>query len=165
VLGWVEVDQAVDVVAALGLAFLLFLGGLEIDFDRLRGELLRLAAVGYAVSFAIAVIVAVVLEATGLIETPLLVAIILLSLFFSGEGSVGSTVVLIVGLVMLAVVVFSPPAGPSARGGSRPTCSGSRTPPRRSACGARWCCWSALRPPPSRSGSRSSSAPSSPAPC
>ena len=36
----------------------LFLAGLEIDFDRLRGRLLRLAAGGYAVSFALAVIVA-----------------------------------------------------------------------------------------------------------
>jgi Kef-type K+ transport system membrane component KefB len=146
VLGWVEVDQAVDVVATLGLAFLLFLGGLEIDFDRLRGQLLRLAAGGYAVSFAIAVGVALVLKAAGLIETPLLVAItlcatslgvtipvledsgqissrfgqlvlaagsiadfgaiILLSLFFSGEGSIGSTVILIVGLVLLAAVVY-----------------------------------------------------------
>jgi Kef-type K+ transport system membrane component KefB len=145
-LGWVEVDQAVDVVATLGLAFLLFLGGLEIDFDRLRGRLLRLAAFGYAVSFVLAVVVAVLLKATGLIETPLLVAIILcatslgviipvlkdsgqvstrfgqlvlaagsiadfaaiilLTLFFSGEGGVGSTVILITGLVLLALVIF-----------------------------------------------------------
>jgi Kef-type K+ transport system membrane component KefB len=145
-LGWVEVDQAVDVVATLGLAFLLFLGGLEIDFDRLRGRLLRLAAFGYAVSFVLAVAVALLLKAAGLIETPLLVAIILcatslgviipvlkdsgqvstmfgqlvlaagsiadfaaiilLTLFFSGEGGVGSTVILITGLVLLAAVIF-----------------------------------------------------------
>jgi Kef-type K+ transport system membrane component KefB len=146
VLGWVEVDQAVDVVAVLGLAFLLFLAGLEIDFDRLRGRLLRLAALGYVVSFAIAIAVALLLKAADLIETPLLVAIILcatslgviipvlkdsgqisskfgqlvlgagsiadfgaiilLSLFFTGEGGVGSTVILIVGLALLAVVIF-----------------------------------------------------------
>jgi Kef-type K+ transport system membrane component KefB len=43
--GWVEVDQTVNVLATIGLAFLLFLAGLEIEFDRLRGRLLRLAAV------------------------------------------------------------------------------------------------------------------------
>ncbi|MGZ5315632.1 MAG: cation:proton antiporter domain-containing protein [Solirubrobacterales bacterium] len=77
VLGWVEVDEAVSVVAVLGLAFLLFLAGLEIDFDRLRGRLLRLAAGGYALSFAVAVAVSLALSAGGLVETPLLVAIIL----------------------------------------------------------------------------------------
>ena len=37
-LGIVEIDGSVEVVAILGLAFLLFLAGLEIDFDRLRGQ-------------------------------------------------------------------------------------------------------------------------------
>jgi Kef-type K+ transport system membrane component KefB len=145
-LGWVEVDEAVEVMALLGLAFLLFLAGLEIDFDRLRGRLLRLAGVSYAISFGLAVVVALALKAAGLVETPLLVAIILcatslgviipvlkdsgeassrfgqlvlaagsiadfgaiilLSLFFSGESGVGSTLILIVGLVALAVVIF-----------------------------------------------------------
>ena len=41
VLGWVEVDQAVEVIALLGLAFVLFLAGLEIEFEKLRGPLLR----------------------------------------------------------------------------------------------------------------------------
>ena len=43
VLGWVEVDLPVGIVALLGLAFLLFLAGLEIDVHQLRGTLLRLA--------------------------------------------------------------------------------------------------------------------------
>jgi Kef-type K+ transport system membrane component KefB len=144
--GWVEVDQTVNVLATIGLAFLLFLAGLEIEFDRLRGRLLRLAAGGYAVSFAIAIVVALGLKGAGLVETPLLIAItlcatslgvlipvlkdsgqissnfgqlvlaagtiadfaavILLSVFFSGEGGVGSTIFLIVSLVVLAGVVF-----------------------------------------------------------
>ncbi|MGZ5321134.1 MAG: cation:proton antiporter [Solirubrobacterales bacterium] len=146
VLGWVEVDEAVSVVAVLGLAFLLFLAGLEIDFDRLRGRLLRLAAGGYALSFAVAVAVSLALSAGGLVETPLLVAIILcaaslgviipvlkdtgqattrfgqlvlaagsiadfgaiilLTLLFSGEGGAGSTVILLAGLALLALVIF-----------------------------------------------------------
>src|SRR5512134_2724830 len=74
VLGWVEVDQAVEVVALIGLAFVLFLAGLEIEFDKLRGQTLRLAALGFALSFAIAVVVGFGLRAAGLVETPLLVA-------------------------------------------------------------------------------------------
>ncbi|HSD24075.1 MAG TPA: cation:proton antiporter [Solirubrobacterales bacterium] len=145
-LGIVEVDDSVSVIAVIGLAFLLFLAGLEIDFDKLRGRVLRLTMIGFAVSFGIAVLVALILKATGLIETPLLIAVILcatslgvlipvlkdageifstfgqlivaagtiadfgavilLSIFFSGEGGVGSTLLLIGSLVLLAVVVF-----------------------------------------------------------
>ena len=37
VFGFVEVDLPLQVLALLGLAFLLFLAGLEIDLDHLRG--------------------------------------------------------------------------------------------------------------------------------
>ena len=77
VLGWVEIDQTIEVMATIGLAFLLFLAGLEVDFHRLRGPVLRLAATGYAISLAIAVAVAFALGAGGLVETPLLVAVAL----------------------------------------------------------------------------------------
>jgi Kef-type K+ transport system membrane component KefB len=77
VLGWVELDQTIEVLSLVGLAFLLFLAGLEIDFGQLRGRLLRLAALGWAISFAIAVIVGFGLDAVGLVDSPLLVAIIL----------------------------------------------------------------------------------------
>src|SRR3954451_6730635 len=66
VLGWVTVDQTIAVVSTIGLGFLLFLAGLEIDFARLRGPVLRLTGLGYAVSFAIAVVVALALRAGGL---------------------------------------------------------------------------------------------------
>jgi Kef-type K+ transport system membrane component KefB len=77
VLGWVEVDDTISVLALLGLAMLLFLAGLEIDFGRLRGLLLRLALVGWVISFGIAFAVSLLLNAVDLVETPLLVAIIL----------------------------------------------------------------------------------------
>src|SRR5215211_4729876 len=77
VFGWVEVDQTIEVLSLLGLALLLFLAGLEIDFSQLRGRLLRLAAAGWVISFAIAVAIGEALKAVGLVETPLLVAIIL----------------------------------------------------------------------------------------
>jgi Kef-type K+ transport system membrane component KefB len=146
VLGIVEIDETITVVSVIGLAFLLFLAGLEIDFSKLRGRVLQLTLAGFALSFAIAIVAALGLEATGLIETPLLVAIILcstslgvlvpvlkdageasstfgqliiaagtiadfgavilLSLFFSGEGGVGATLLLLGGLALLGIVVF-----------------------------------------------------------
>ena len=103
VLGIVHVDQTIQVIAVIGLAFLLFLAGLEIDFSKLRGQVLRLTLAGFAASFGIAVVVALLLKTTGLIDFG---AVILLSIFFSGEGGVGSTLLLIGGLVLLAIVVF-----------------------------------------------------------
>src|SRR5215207_3467338 len=53
VLGWVEPDPTLEVMAALGLAFLLFLAGLEVDFGRLRGPVLRATLSGYAFSLVL----------------------------------------------------------------------------------------------------------------
>src|SRR6266511_3337436 len=77
VLGWVRVDPPLQVLSILGLAFLLFLAGLEVDVDHLRGRLLGLAGGGFAASFAVGLAASAGLAAVGLVETPLLVAIIL----------------------------------------------------------------------------------------
>jgi Kef-type K+ transport system membrane component KefB len=77
VLGWASNDEPVQVLSLIGLAFLLLLAGLEIDFDRLRGRLLRLTGLGYAVSFGLALVVGYGLRAGDLVRSPLLVAIIL----------------------------------------------------------------------------------------
>src|SRR5712692_4227422 len=77
VLGWASNDEPVQVLSLIGLAFLLRLAGLEIDFDRLHGRLLRLTALGYLVSFGLALIVGYGLRAGDLVRSPLLVAIIL----------------------------------------------------------------------------------------
>ena len=53
VLGWVHVDLPVSILALFGLAFLLFLAGLEIDVHRLRGRLLSYAVFGYLVSLVL----------------------------------------------------------------------------------------------------------------
>jgi Kef-type K+ transport system membrane component KefB len=76
-LGWVVIDPPVEVLALLGLAFLLFLAGLEIDVHRLRGRPLKLALAGFALSFAIALGVGGGLAAAGFTSAPLLVAITL----------------------------------------------------------------------------------------
>jgi Kef-type K+ transport system membrane component KefB len=146
VLGWVRFDSTIQVISTIGLGFLLFLAGLEIDFARLRGPVLHLTAAGYVASFAIAVVVGLLLKAGGLVDTPLLVAIalastslgvlipvlkdagesgselgqlviaagsiadfgaiILLSLFFTGEGGTGSTLLLIGSLLAVALAVL-----------------------------------------------------------
>jgi Kef-type K+ transport system membrane component KefB len=79
VLGWVEVDEPVEILSLMGLAFLLFLAGLEIDLASLRGALLRAASLGFAVSLALAVAAGLVLDLAGVAEEPLLIAIILAS--------------------------------------------------------------------------------------
>jgi Kef-type K+ transport system membrane component KefB len=57
VLGWVEIDTPVEVLSLIGLAFLLFLAELEIDFGRLRGRPLVVAGGGFVISFGLAVLV------------------------------------------------------------------------------------------------------------
>src|ERR1700756_794010 len=54
-LGLVKPDLPVSILALVGLAFLLFLSGLEIDVERLRGRILKLTTLGFVLSFAIAI--------------------------------------------------------------------------------------------------------------
>jgi Kef-type K+ transport system membrane component KefB len=77
--GWVELDLSIEVLSLIGLAFLLFLAGLEIDFEKLRGRKVAITGVGFAVSFGLALVAAFVLDAVGQVDTPLLVAIILVA--------------------------------------------------------------------------------------
>ena len=77
VLGWVSIDTPIQVMSLLGLAFLLLLGGLEVEYERFRGRLLRLTALGYAISFGLALLIGLGLYASGLVKSPLLVGIAL----------------------------------------------------------------------------------------
>jgi Kef-type K+ transport system membrane component KefB len=69
----------VNVFAKLGVALLLFLAGLELDFAKLRGRPLRLGLVSFAVSLAIGLALALPLGAFDVILDPLFVAIVLSS--------------------------------------------------------------------------------------
>jgi Kef-type K+ transport system membrane component KefB len=78
VLGLVEVDEPLQFMALIGLAFLLLLAGMEIDLGGLlRGGALRSAGIGFALSLVIAFGIASLLGVSGLIQAPLLVAIML----------------------------------------------------------------------------------------
>src|SRR3954451_12459785 len=62
-LGWVEIDEPIEVLSLIGLAFLLFLAGLEVDLSRLRGRTLKLTAAGFLVSLAIGMLCGLALQA------------------------------------------------------------------------------------------------------
>src|SRR5215468_10854076 len=79
VLGWVRIDAPVQVLSDLGLGMLLFLAGLEIDIERLRGPLARLAVSAFAVSAVLALGCAYAFRLAGEAVQPLLLAIILMS--------------------------------------------------------------------------------------
>jgi Kef-type K+ transport system membrane component KefB len=79
VLGWVTPDLPVSILSLIGLAFLLFLAGLEIDAQRLRGRTLRVTAIAFAVSFAIAIVAGLALKGAGFVKSPLFITIVLVS--------------------------------------------------------------------------------------
>jgi len=79
VLGLVKPDQAVRLVSTIGLAFLLFLAGLEIDVRHFRGPRAREAGLGIGLSAVLALATGSVLHAAGVVESPLLVGIILIA--------------------------------------------------------------------------------------
>jgi Kef-type K+ transport system membrane component KefB len=143
VLGWVHMDLPIRILAVVGLGFLLFLAGLEVELERLRGPLLRLPLVGFLISLAAAAAVGYGLDLAGLIRAPLLVgialvatslglvvpvlkdarqsgsdfgqlviagatiadfgAVILLTLFFSGESSGTGTKLLLLGVFVALI--------------------------------------------------------------
>ena len=65
VLGWVRPDATISAFALLGLSFLLFLAGSEVDLRRFRGTLGRQVALSLAISIVAAAAVAGVLIALG----------------------------------------------------------------------------------------------------
>jgi Kef-type K+ transport system membrane component KefB len=66
VLGLAQPTGSVATLSQLGLAFLFFLAGFEIDFGRIRGEPLRLAGLGWLLSIAVSIVLAAVLYLSGI---------------------------------------------------------------------------------------------------
>src|SRR5215471_18677523 len=79
VLGWVKVDLPISILSVFGLAFLLFLAGLEVDLERLKGRLLVFVGSGFLLSFGLALLVGYGLSVARQVVSPLLVAIILVA--------------------------------------------------------------------------------------
>ena len=79
VLGWVKVDLPISILSVFGLAFLLFLAGLEVELERLRGRLLLYVSLAFLASLGLALLVGYGLFAAGQVISPLLIAIILVA--------------------------------------------------------------------------------------
>jgi Kef-type K+ transport system membrane component KefB len=76
VLGLADADQFIDFFANLGLGMLFFFAGYEIDFNRIRGEPLKLAAIGWVISLVLAYTLGGLLAWAGVV----------LSLLFTGSA-------------------------------------------------------------------------------
>jgi Kef-type K+ transport system membrane component KefB len=61
----IDLDSGTEVLAELGLAFLFFLAGFEIDLNRIKGRPLRLAVQGWLIGVGLALFFGAVLQATG----------------------------------------------------------------------------------------------------
>src|SRR5580693_7118912 len=79
VLGWVHLDAAVRVTSDLGLGFLLFMAGYEIDLRRFDRRVLSLAGRAFVASAVLALLVAFGLQLGGQIKDGLLVGITLMA--------------------------------------------------------------------------------------
>jgi len=79
VLGWVHLDVAVRVIADLGLGFLLFMAGFEIDLRRFDRRTLTLVSRAFLLSMILALLVAYGLQLGGQVRDGLLVGITLVS--------------------------------------------------------------------------------------
>ncbi len=76
-LGWISLDGSVDTLAQLGLAFLFFLAGLEIDLGAIRGSVLLRSLAAYVAGLGLALVLTVTLHALGLVSAPVLLAVAL----------------------------------------------------------------------------------------
>jgi Kef-type K+ transport system membrane component KefB len=132
VLGWVTVDLPVQILSLIGLAFLLFLSGLEIDPRRLHGSLLRVALLGYVVTLALGVPIGLAADAAGWVTSPVLL-IIALSATSLGlvvpvlkdagrvDGEVGQTTIVAAtvadfsAIVLLSLLFSASDGGPGSR--------------------------------------------------
>ena len=73
ILGAAEMNEVLSFLGELGLGFLFFFAGYEIDVSRIRGVPLRLAAIGWVISCALAYAIAGALMAAGVVLSGLLV--------------------------------------------------------------------------------------------
>lgn len=78
VLGWVESDVAVEVVSTVGLGYLLFLAGLEIDLPAIRTRTRQLT-LGFGLSAVLALVFGAAIGFGDVNDEPLFIAVVLLS--------------------------------------------------------------------------------------
>jgi Kef-type K+ transport system membrane component KefB len=79
VLGLVEIDASISLLAQLGLGFLFFFAGLELEPEAVKGRYGKLAAIGWGCTLLVAGLATWVLESMGHIENFIGFAIVLTS--------------------------------------------------------------------------------------
>ena len=77
VLDLAHTDNFIEALSTFGLAFLFFLAGMEIDFERIKGAPVELGVGGWLMSIVIGAVAAVALHVTGVIHATVLVALAL----------------------------------------------------------------------------------------
>jgi Kef-type K+ transport system membrane component KefB len=70
-------DSVVTAFSDIGLSYLMFLAGFELDLARIRGRSLRLAGIGWAISLGLALLVALVLVTIGTVIDAVVVGLAL----------------------------------------------------------------------------------------
>jgi Kef-type K+ transport system membrane component KefB len=134
--GWVRVDLPVQILALFGLAFLLFLAGLEIDVHQLRGRFLRFAVLGYLATLVLGYGAGASFAVAVWVSEPLLLAITL------SATSLGLVVPVLKGRRPVHSEVGRPPWPRRASPTSRRSCCCPCSSPHRAGAPARGSsCW------------------------
>ncbi|HOW49580.1 MAG TPA: cation:proton antiporter, partial [Rubrivivax sp.] len=76
-LGWLEPSRFMSTMSQVGMATLLFMAGMEIDFSRIRGRPLLLGLGGWGLSLAIGLLVVAVLHVLPWVDAPMMVTLAL----------------------------------------------------------------------------------------
>jgi Kef-type K+ transport system membrane component KefB len=79
VLGWIQIDDSIDLLAEVGLGMLFFLAGMELERHAVQGRSGKLAAIGWLTSLVLAVAISLTADQMGLFDDGLAVAIALVS--------------------------------------------------------------------------------------
>ena len=77
VLGLAHPDSVVVALEEMGLSYLMFLAGLELDLSRIRGRSLKLATTGWMISLALALLIASVLTLIGTVLDAIVIGLAL----------------------------------------------------------------------------------------
>jgi Kef-type K+ transport system membrane component KefB len=89
----IQVDAPVQILGLLGLAFLLFLAGPEIDVRGLRGRLLRVALAGYVLTLALGAVAGTLFGVLDWVRSPVLVIVPVLLDAEQAESHTGRLVI------------------------------------------------------------------------
>src|SRR5262245_7079660 len=74
-LGWAQLTPAVSTLGNMGLTFLFFMAGYELDVAAIRGKPLKVATIGWFIGLAIACVIAGLLVLAGFVLSTLLIGL------------------------------------------------------------------------------------------